>query len=84
MGLYVPVNDSDKDISKLQMLIASNVKKLRLRMGLSQEEFADLCGYHRTYIGSVERSERNITVSTLEALALALKVEPTELLRDNG
>ncbi len=78
------MNDSDKDISKLQELIATNVKTLRLRMGLSQEEFADLCGYHRTYIGSIERSERNITVSTLEALADALEVNPAELLRDDG
>lgn len=78
------MNESDKDISKLQELIAENVRTLRLRMGLSQEEFADLCGYHRTYIGSIERSERNITVSTLEALAKALKVEPHELLRRHG
>ncbi len=78
------MNDSTKDISKLQELIAENVKILRLRMGLSQEEFADLCGYHRTYIGSIERSERNITVSTLEALAVALKVNPADLLRAHG
>lgn len=57
---------------------------MRLRLGLSQEEFADICGYHRTYIGSIERSERNITVLTLEALASALNIEPYELLRDHG
>lgn len=78
------MNNSEKNISKLQERIALNVKIFRLRMGLSQEELADICGYHRTYIGSIERSERNITVSTLEALAVALKVEPTELLRDHG
>lgn len=75
------MNESEKYISKLQELIAANLRRRRLAMGLSQEEFADLCGYHRTYIGSVERSERNITVSTLEALAAALKIEPYELLR---
>lgn len=73
---------SGKEISKLQSVIAVNVKKYRLTKGLSQEEFADLCGYHRTYIGSIERAERNITVSTLEALALALNVEPSDLLRE--
>ncbi len=73
-----------KDISHLQEVIAVNVKKRRLHMGLSQEEFADLCGYHRTYIGSIERSERNITVSTLEALAKALKVDAADLLREDG
>ena len=75
------MNESEKDISKLQELVAENLRRQRLAMGLSQEEFADLCGYHRTYIGSIERSERNITVSTLEALAAALQIEPYELLR---
>lgn len=74
----------DKNISNLQNLIASNVKGNRLLKGLSQEDLAGMCGYHRTYIGSIERAERNITVSTLEALATALDVEPTELLRDHG
>lgn len=72
---------SEKNTTKLQEDIALNVKNCRLKMGLSQEEFADICGYHRTYIGSIERSERNITISTLEALAIALNVEPMELLR---
>lgn len=75
------MKNSEKKISKLQSLIAINVKKFRLTKGLSQEEFADLCGYHRTYIGSIERAERNITVSTLEALAEALSIEPSDLLR---
>ncbi|MBT3306784.1 MAG: helix-turn-helix transcriptional regulator [Alphaproteobacteria bacterium] len=78
------MNTFAKDISHLQGVIAKNVKNRRLQMGLSQEEFADLCGYHRTYIGSIERSERNITVSTLEALAGALEVDAAELLRDDG
>ena len=78
------MTESSKDISHLQEVIAANMRKRRLYMGLSQEEFADLCGYHRTYIGSIERSERNITVSTLEAIAKALGTEPTELLREDG
>lgn len=78
------MTESSKDISHLQEVIAANVRKRRLQMGLSQEEFADLCGYHRTYIGSIERSERNITVSTLEAVAKALETEPAELLREDG
>ena len=56
----------------------------RVSLGYSQEDFADICGYHRTYIGSIERSERNITVSTLSALAEALEIDPIELLKDNG
>jgi transcriptional regulator with XRE-family HTH domain len=76
--------DSPKDTSHLQEVIAANLRQRRLDMDMSQEEFADLCGYHRTYIGSIERSERNITVSTLEALANALRIEPAELLREDG
>lgn len=78
------MTESSKDISHLQEVIAANVRAKRLRLGLSQEEFADRCGYHRTYVGSIERSERNITVSTLEALAAALEVSPSDLLREDG
>jgi transcriptional regulator with XRE-family HTH domain len=51
-----------------------------MALGLSQEEFADVCGYHRTYIGAIERGERNITISTLEAIATALNLDVKELL----
>jgi len=66
--------------SKLQEVIAANIRRRRLELALSQEEFADLCGYHRTYIGSVERGERNITILTLSAIAAALQTDPRELL----
>lgn len=69
------------DHAALRDIVAANVKDRRLRLGLSQEELADVCGYHRTYIGSVERSERNITLSTLEALAAALGVSAIDLLK---
>jgi len=62
-------------------IVAANVKDRRLRLGLSQEQLAALSGFHRTYIGSVERGERNITLSTLEALAVVLEIAPEELLR---
>jgi transcriptional regulator with XRE-family HTH domain len=65
----------------LRGVVAANVKDRRLRLGLSQEELADICGYHRTYIGSVERGERNITLSTLEALAKALGASANDLLQ---
>lgn len=65
---------------ELREIVAANVKSRRLCLGLSQEELADVCGYHRTYIGSVERAERNVTLSTLEALAKALDVPVEQLL----
>jgi transcriptional regulator with XRE-family HTH domain len=66
---------------QLQSIVAANVRNRRLRLGLSQEQLADLSGFHRTYIGSVERAERNITLSTLEALAAVLESRPEELLQ---
>lgn len=66
--------------SSLRGILAENIKSHRARLQLSQEELADRCGLHRTYIGSVERSERNVSLSTLEVLANALKVSVPELL----
>lgn len=48
------------------------IRRLRLDKGLSQEEFADLCGLHRTYIGSIERGEKTVTIDTAAKLAHAL------------
>jgi transcriptional regulator with XRE-family HTH domain len=65
---------------KLRSILAENLRELRRRRGLSQEALADLCGLHRTYVGSVERRERNATLSTLDALAGALGVTAAQLL----
>lgn len=53
-------------------------------MGLSQEELADKCGLHRTYIGAVERGERNVTLSSLEAISSALNVDIPYLLTNHS
>lgn len=68
----------------LQDVFARNVRIQRIKMGITQEQLADICGYHRTYIGSVERGERNITLATVEALAKAFDVKPHNLLIDDN
>ena len=60
--------------------LAENVRSYRKEHGISQEDLADICELHRTYIGSVEREERNVSLSTLEVLAKALRVSIPELL----
>ncbi len=60
------------------------VRRRRESIGLSQDELGHLCGLHRTYIGSVERGERNLTLSSLKAIATAIQIQPHELLRQAG
>ena len=64
----------------LRSTLSENIRNFRKSRGISQEELADRCKLHRTYIGSVERKERNVTLSTLEVLAEALGVSVIELL----
>lgn len=64
----------------LREVLAANVRAFRIEQGISQEALADLCELHRTYIGSIERKERNATLSTLEVLAKALGVSVPQLL----
>lgn len=60
--------------------LATNLRDFRTERSLSQEDFADLCGLHRTYVGSVERGERNVTLSTLEVFASVMGVSVPSLL----
>lgn len=56
------------------------VREERLKQGLSQEELASRAGVHRTYIGMIERAEKNITLENIEKIAKALKTNINELL----
>ncbi|EHP4305045.1 helix-turn-helix transcriptional regulator [Salmonella enterica] len=69
--------------SRARVIFAHNIRKLRERQGLSQEALADLAGLHRTYIGSVERCERNISIDNIDRIASALGVSPSSLLENN-
>lgn len=65
---------------EIRATLAANVRRLREHEGLSQEELATRAGLHRTYVGSVERAERNVTLSTLEAFASVFGVDVSFLL----
>lgn len=68
-------------IGKLQKTLGQNLRAYRLQRGLSQEDFAEVIGVHRTYMGAVERGERNLTLKSVERIAACLRVRPLDLLQ---
>lgn len=62
--------------------LAENLRIIRLLRNLSQEALADLVGLDRSYVGSIERAERNLSLDNLEKIARALGVSPPDLLRE--
>jgi transcriptional regulator with XRE-family HTH domain len=71
------------DKTNLRQVLADNVRRYRARVGISQDNFAIECGVHRTYVGQVERCERNVTLATLELFARAMHTDvPSLLTRD--
>jgi len=63
---------------KLKDIFSNNVRKYRLEQGISQEELAGKAEVHRTYIGSVERGERNVTINIMEKISKALEKPITD------
>jgi len=63
----------------LQKQVGLRIKQLREAKGLSQEALAGICNLHRTYVGLIERGERNLSLSTIEEIARGLEVVPAEL-----
>jgi transcriptional regulator with XRE-family HTH domain len=68
-------------MQQIQRKLGDRIRKLRSRRGWSQEQFAAVSGLHRTYIGAVERGEKNLTLSTLHTLAKTLDTSIAQLFR---
>ena len=71
-----------KTKSSARRIFAENLRKARLAKGLSQEGLAELSGLHRTYVGSVERAERNVSIENMERLSVAVSVSLPDLLKE--
>ncbi len=69
----------ENECLQILRIFGSNVQKYRLRMGISQEKLADLCGLHRTYISDIERCNRNVSLKSVEKISEALGVAVPEL-----
>ncbi len=63
----------------INKLFGQRLKELRTNAGISQEELGDISGLHRTYIGQIERAEKNITLRNIEKIAVALNIEVKDL-----
>jgi transcriptional regulator with XRE-family HTH domain len=70
-------------ISASRETLARNLRRLRGERGLSQEALADLAGLHRTYVGSIERCERNVSLDNIAKLATSLGVAVPQLLTEH-
>jgi len=67
-------------VEDVRLRFGKRVRELRQIRGFSQEALADLAELHRTYIGGIERGERNVSLKNIEAIANALSVSMGELL----
>lgn len=70
--------------NRLNKRFGERVRELRIAKGWSQDELAYKADLHRTYVGGVERAERNVTLQTVEKIARALGVEPQDLFISGG
>lgn len=64
-------------------VFGKNLRNYRLKNGISQEKFAELCGLHRTYISDIERGQRSISLTNIQKIADALKIETYKLFLEN-
>ena len=71
-----------KEREKIRLGFGALLRKKRLSIGISQEELAFRSGLHRTYVGSVERGERNLSLENIFVFAKTLKCHPRDLVPD--
>lgn len=69
--------------STIIKILSCNIKYFRKQKGWSQEKLAEQCNLHRTYVGAIERGEKNLTLNSLEVIASALEVKVPVLLTEN-
>lgn len=69
-------------MKSINQIFGLQVRRYRKKKGISQEELASISGLHRTYIGSVERGERNVSLKNVEIIAVSLGVVVMDLLED--
>jgi transcriptional regulator with XRE-family HTH domain len=65
----------------IQKKLGKKIAELRKKRGLSQESFADECQFHRSYMGALERGEKNVTIAMLVRVTRALKISLSELFK---
>jgi transcriptional regulator with XRE-family HTH domain len=70
-------------VPELIEIFAKNLRDQRLRMNLTQESLADACDLHRTYIGAIERGERNISLRNLQKIADVLQIKAADLITES-
>lgn len=70
------------NINMIRETLSRNIKRYRKEQNLSQEEFADIVGIHRTYIGSIERCERNVSIDNIEKISKAMGISASDLLKE--
>ena len=66
----------------LRQIMAENLRVLRLAAHISQEELAELCSLHRTYISDIERCNRNVSIDNIEKIAKDLHITASDLLKE--
>lgn len=71
-------------MSDIAKILGQRIRNYRTAMGLSQEKLAELCGCHPTYIGQIERGEKNATIESIEKISVALNVSLSKLFEKLG